>query len=195
MQIIRGGVLEDVFQDTFWCPWPWPRSLKSSKIALFSARGQQLKFCRSPEKNFWRPFFWRSPEKNFEDLFLENACACVLGPWLREGLSLALASDFFVFLALASSFVSSTPFLQIIWLLPTFLGLIQPAGFFKTLHWAYSNRSTVSNVGNSLKICNTFVKPSELEKCLLVYVLSYSLEIVFHFLFIRNVKSENTLQN
>ena len=30
----RGGVLED----TFWIPWP--RSLKSSKIALSSARGQ-----------------------------------------------------------------------------------------------------------------------------------------------------------
>ena len=32
---------------------------------------------RSPEKNFWRPFF------------LENACACVLGPWPRAFLSLA----------------------------------------------------------------------------------------------------------
>ena len=54
---IRGGVLEDVLgledvlEDTFsspwpwprrsspW-PWPWPRNLKSSKIALSSARGQ-----------------------------------------------------------------------------------------------------------------------------------------------------------
>ena len=51
----RGGVLEDVlgledvFEDTFSSPWPWPRrssswpwprSLKSSKIALSSARGQ-----------------------------------------------------------------------------------------------------------------------------------------------------------
>ena len=34
--ITRGGVLED----TFSSPWPWPRSLKSSKIALSSARGQ-----------------------------------------------------------------------------------------------------------------------------------------------------------
>ena len=41
----RGGVLNGIF----WSPWPWPwrssscslpRSLKSSKIALFSARGQ-----------------------------------------------------------------------------------------------------------------------------------------------------------
>ena len=38
----RSGVLEDVLdlEDTFWCPWPWLRSLKFSKIALFSARGQ-----------------------------------------------------------------------------------------------------------------------------------------------------------
>ena len=53
----RGGVLEDVLgledvlEDTFWSPWPWPRrsspwpwpwprGLKSSKIALSSARGQ-----------------------------------------------------------------------------------------------------------------------------------------------------------
>ena len=27
-------------EDTFSSPWPWPRSLKSSKIALSSARGQ-----------------------------------------------------------------------------------------------------------------------------------------------------------
>ena len=27
---IKGGVLKD----TFWSPWPWPPSLKSSKIAL-----------------------------------------------------------------------------------------------------------------------------------------------------------------
>ena len=40
--IIRDGVLEDVLglEDTFSSPWPWPRSLKSSKIALSSARGQ-----------------------------------------------------------------------------------------------------------------------------------------------------------
>ena len=54
----RGGVLEDVLgledvlKDTFWSPWlwpwprrsspwPWPRGLKSSKIGLSSARGQQ----------------------------------------------------------------------------------------------------------------------------------------------------------
>ena len=43
----RSGVLEDVLgledvlEDTFSSPWPWPRSLRSSKIALSSARGQQ----------------------------------------------------------------------------------------------------------------------------------------------------------
>ena len=68
-------------------------------------------FLRSPEKFLWRPFFF----------FWENTCACLLGlgfehfcPWPRkclssERLSLALASDFFVSLALASSLVSSTP--------------------------------------------------------------------------------------
>ena len=64
-------------------------------------------------------------KKNFEDLFFFffwktlAAVSLVLGlehscPWPREGLSskrlsLALASDFFVSLALASSLVSSTP--------------------------------------------------------------------------------------
>ena len=33
---IRGGVLED----RFWSLWPWPQSLKSLKIALYSARRQ-----------------------------------------------------------------------------------------------------------------------------------------------------------
>ena len=63
---------------------------------------------RLPEKTFLKTFF-----------FLENTCGCVLGlehscPWPREGLSskrlsLALASDFCVSLALASSLESSTP--------------------------------------------------------------------------------------
>ena len=82
-------------------------------------------FWRSPEKNFWRlflKFFWSSPEKKFWSPFLlffwrtlspvflvlvlEHFC-----PWPREGLSsegLSLALVFFfVFLALASSLVSS----------------------------------------------------------------------------------------
>ena len=32
--------LEDVLENTFLSPWPWPRSLTSSKIVLPSARGQ-----------------------------------------------------------------------------------------------------------------------------------------------------------
>ena len=41
-----GGVLKDilglkdVLEDTFSSPWPWSRSLKSSKIVLSSARGK-----------------------------------------------------------------------------------------------------------------------------------------------------------
>ena len=103
--IARGGVLEDVLgledvlEETFWSPWPWPRGLKSSKIGLSSARGQhyflncynfaeRLKnflenvfLWRSPEKFLWRPFF-----------FLESTCACVLGPWPWPRAFLSLAS-------------------------------------------------------------------------------------------------------
>ena len=59
-----------------------------------------LKFCTSPKK-----FFVSGDclKKIFEDFFLENTCACVLGPWPREGLSsegLSLATDFFCVLGL-----------------------------------------------------------------------------------------------
>ena len=87
----------------------WP--VLDSRTALFF---EWLKFCRSAEKFFSRPFFvesawkkflktffsWRLPEKNFwrpfflgdclkkifEDLFfvLENTFACVLGSWPWE---------------------------------------------------------------------------------------------------------------
>ena len=72
----RGGVLED----TFWSPWP--RSLKSSKIALSSARGQHyfwtvkisLENARNLAENLQRPFYWFPQveiawNKIFEDLF------------------------------------------------------------------------------------------------------------------------------
>ena len=71
-------------------------------------RPPQLKILATPKN-------WRLPEKLFWRLFfVENTCGCVLGPWPREclsseRLSLALASNFFVSLALASSLVSSTP--------------------------------------------------------------------------------------
>ena len=68
-------------------------------LFLFSSSGNCLNkffedlFLRLLEKIFWKTFF------------LENTCACVLGLWPQEGLS--LASNFFV--SLASSLVSSTP--------------------------------------------------------------------------------------
>ena len=80
-----------------------------------------VKFCGALDKFFGKRFFWDRLKNFCEDLFflfLESTCACVLHscPWPRECLSserlfLALASDFFVSLALAlaSSFVSSTP--------------------------------------------------------------------------------------
>ena len=43
------------------------------------------------------PMNWRSPEKNFEDFFLENTCACVLGPWPWPRALLSLASRVSVF--------------------------------------------------------------------------------------------------
>ena len=60
-------------------------------------------------KKFLKIFFFGEHAAVFLVLGLEHSC-----PWAREGLSskrlsLALASDFFVFLALASSLVSSTP--------------------------------------------------------------------------------------
>ena len=112
----RGGVLEDVLglEDAFWSPWPrrlspWPlpRSLKFSKIALSSAQGQHffwtveilLENARNLAENLRRPFLPPSIrdrlKKIFEHLlfgdrlkkffktffffFLKNTFACVLG--------------------------------------------------------------------------------------------------------------------
>ena len=99
----------------------WP--VLGSRTALFF---ELLKFCRALEKIFGKRFLWRLLEKFLWRPFfffwralalvslvlglgLEHSC-----PWPREclsskRLSLALASDFFVSLALASSLVSSTP--------------------------------------------------------------------------------------
>ena len=132
----RGGVLEDVLgledflKNTFSSPWPW--SLKSSKIALSSARGQHyfwtveisMENARNLAENLQRPFFWFPQveiawkkffedlffwdclKKNFEDLFfLENTCVCVLGLGLET--VCPWPRNFFV--SLASSLVSSTP--------------------------------------------------------------------------------------
>ena len=75
---IRGGVLEDTFGSP-WArrssPWPWPRSLKSSKIALSSDRGQHyflncLNFVNRL-KSFLENFFSGDRLENFfEDLFI-----------------------------------------------------------------------------------------------------------------------------
>ena len=106
MEVNRGEVLED----TFWCPWPrrsspwpWPRSLKSSKIALSLARVQQY-FLNGQN-------FVDNLKKILKIFFFENTCASVLDlehfcPWPRT---------FFMSLALASSLVSSTPPLEIKW--------------------------------------------------------------------------------
>ena len=106
---IRDEVLKDVLENKFqspWprrlSPWPWPLGLKSSKIALSSARKQHyfwtveifLENARNLVENLRRPFlvssigdrlkkifegvyfFWRLPEKIFQHLFLffENTC-------------------------------------------------------------------------------------------------------------------------
>ena len=90
-----------------------------SRTALFF---KLLKVCGAPKNFFGKRYSLKIARKKIlKTFFLESTCACVLGPWPRaflslalEGLSsvgllLALASDFFVFLALASSLVSSTP--------------------------------------------------------------------------------------
>ena len=81
-------------EDTFSSPWPW--SLKSSKTALSSARGQHYffngkSFVDRLKNVFLDRFFWRSTEKKFlRPFFLGKHLH--LCPW-----------------SLASSLVSSTP--------------------------------------------------------------------------------------
>ena len=113
---------EDVLEDTFWSPWPWPRGLKSSKALFF----ELLKFCGALKKVFgkrnfveigWKIFvktffffeiawiifvktffFWRALALVSLVLGLEHSC-----PWPRECLSserLSLASDFFCVIGL-----------------------------------------------------------------------------------------------
>ena len=106
-------------EDRLFFEWlKFCRSAKNFISSPFFFFGDRLKqifedlfFRRSPGKNFEAVFFWRA--RAFVSLVLglglEHSC-----PWPREclsseGLSLALALNFFVFLALASSLVSSTP--------------------------------------------------------------------------------------
>ena len=80
----RGGALEDVLglgdvlEDTFCSPWP--RSLKSSKIALSSARGHHyfwtaeilLENARNLAENLQRPFFLVSSSRDRLKKFLKT---------------------------------------------------------------------------------------------------------------------------
>ena len=55
----------------------WP--VLGSRTTLFF---ELLKLCKVPEKKFWKTFFTgEHVKKLFVDFFLENTCACVLGPW------------------------------------------------------------------------------------------------------------------
>ena len=90
--IYRGGVLEDVLgledvlEDTFWSPWPWPRRSSPRKLACPRLEGSTIfwivKILWSTWKILWKTFFCGDCLKNFcEDLFffffwdrLKNFC-------------------------------------------------------------------------------------------------------------------------
>ena len=58
--------LEDVLEDTFSSPWPWPQTLKSSKTALSSAREQHYFLYRLKRQK---------PRGKFAKTFLFSATA------------------------------------------------------------------------------------------------------------------------
>ena len=71
--------------------WKTPETLRKICKDLFLVSSSRDRLKKNLEDLFL-------PEKIFEDLFfLENTCVCVLGPWPREGLS--LASKFFCVLS------------------------------------------------------------------------------------------------
>ena len=119
--ISSGGVLED----TFWSPWPW--SLKSSKIALSSARGQQYFFnrwnfvgnCQKPRRKFAKNFFCFPQVKIawkiiFEDLFLRMLEKIFWKPFFwRILVPVSLASKFFCVFGLEPCVLDSTSVNQI----------------------------------------------------------------------------------
>ena len=95
--VTRGGVLED----TFWSPWPWLWSLKFSKIALSSARGQHyfwtveisLENAWNLAENLQRPFFWFPQveiawKKILKTFFFEIAWTKILKTFFWEHLRL-----------------------------------------------------------------------------------------------------------
>ena len=102
-----------MFEPLKFC-WKTPETLRKICKDLFwvsSSRDRQKKnFWRpfSPEKIFWRSFFWDRLKKIFVDLFFENTCVCVLDPWPLEGLSLVLALKFFCVLGLEPFVLDST---------------------------------------------------------------------------------------
>ena len=89
--LTRGGVLEDVLgfedvlEDTFWSPWPWPRRSSPRKLACPRLEDSTscwiVKILWSAWKFFWKTFFC---EDRLKKIFFWRALALV---------SLALASS------------------------------------------------------------------------------------------------------
>ena len=91
----------------------WPRSLQIFENCLVLGQGQHYflnhkNFVGKRQKPCGKfAFFGDRLKKFLMTIFLENTCACVLGPWLRAFLSLALASDVFCVLGLESCVLDS----------------------------------------------------------------------------------------
>ena len=117
-----------------------------SRTALFL---EWLKFCRSAEKCFSRPFFFFGDrrKKNFEDLFLRKTLAfvsLVLGLGLKHSCPWPWPRIFFVSLALASNLVSSTPSL-VLWCSNVFTVTYLLLLFFSHLSFCNCKGSTAEN--------------------------------------------------
>ena len=85
-----------------WSAWKifWKKFFRGDRLKNFCEDLFFFIFWRSSEKFLWRPFFWRALALVSLVFGLEHSC-----PWPREclsseGLSLALASDFFCVLGL-----------------------------------------------------------------------------------------------
>ena len=121
LEVILG--LENVLEDTFWSNWSWPRRSSPQKLhcsrledsAFFWTVAILLENVRNLAENLREPFLCFSSgehQKNFfEDLFfwrtlapvslvlglgLEHSCSSPRKDLSSEGLSLTLASDFFL---------------------------------------------------------------------------------------------------
>ena len=115
-----------------------------SRTALFF---ELLKFCGSPEKTFWKTFFTGKRLKKFLKTFflrtlafvslilglgIERFCPRKSFPWPRPWPRI-----FFLFLALASSLVSSTP--------PLIIMLMQSYKYYK-----HANNNAISIIATSI---------------------------------------------